>query len=63
MKNELAKKWYHIDEEVKQVNSDWCFQTGQYFEQGISKLIQRYEKCRNLLDDHVEKKFEISTVQ
>jgi len=56
MKNELAKKWYHIDEKVKQANSNCCFQTGQkYFEPGISKLVQRYEKYRNLLDDYVEK--------
>lgn len=55
MKNELAKERYNSDEEVKYATNDWCLQTGrEFFKQGISKLVQRYEKCRNLCGDYVE---------
>ena len=56
LKNKLAEQRYSTDEEVQAAVKEWCAGGGrEFFKQGIQKLVSRYEKCKNLVGDYVEK--------
>ena len=56
MKEHLAGKWHADDEDVQHAVVDWLnIQAAVWYEEGISKLVSRYDKCLNVQGDYVEK--------
>jgi len=52
--NTLDKK--RNDDDLRAAVTDWLdTQAADFYEEGISKLIHRYDKCLNLFGDYVEK--------
>ena len=55
MKEHLAGK-RHADEDLQHTVVDWLnSQAAVWYEEGISKLVSRYDKCLNVQGDYVEK--------
>lgn len=56
MKRELAGKRFETDDEVKTAVDLWLHSmAGTFYEEGINKLITRYDKCLNIGGNYVEK--------
>ena len=61
MKEHLAGKRHAYDEDLQHaivdwLNMDWLnSQAAVWYEEGISKLVSRYDKCLNVQGDYVEK--------
>ena len=57
MKEHLAGKLHADDEDLQHAVVDWLnSQAAVWYEEGISKLVSRYDKCLNVQGDYVEKK-------
>ena len=55
MKEHLAGK-RHADDDLQHAVVDWLnSQAAVWYEEGISKLVSRYDKCLNVQGDYVEK--------
>jgi hypothetical protein len=52
MKEYLASKQFTEDEDLQHTVVDWL---NSQYEEGISKLVSRYDKCLNVQSDCVEK--------
>uniref|UniRef100_A0A1B6F3X3 Tc1-like transposase DDE domain-containing protein n=1 Tax=Cuerna arida TaxID=1464854 RepID=A0A1B6F3X3_9HEMI len=56
MKKWLATQRFDDDAELQQEVTNWLkTQAADFYEEGIVKLIHRYDKCLNLNGDYVEK--------
>lgn len=56
MKEHLAGKRFTDDEDLQHAVMDWLnSQAAVWYEEGISKLVSRYDKCLNVQGDYVEK--------
>ena len=56
MKEHLAGKRHADDEDLQHAVVDWLnSQAPVWYEEGISKLVSRYDKCLNVQGDYVEK--------
>jgi [histone H3]-lysine36 N-dimethyltransferase SETMAR len=56
MKKWLATQRFEDDAELQQEVNNWLkTQAAEFYEEGIVKLIKRYDKCLNLNGDYVEK--------
>jgi hypothetical protein len=56
MKEHLAGKRHADDEYLQRAVMDWLnSQAAVWYEEGISKLLSRYDKCLNAQGDYVEK--------
>ena len=56
MKEHLAGKRFTDDEDLQHAVVDWLnSQAAVWYEEGISKLVSRYDKCLNIQGDYVEK--------
>ena len=56
MKEHLAGKRHSDDEDLQHAVVDWLnSQAAVWYEEGISKLVSRYDKCLNVQGDYVEK--------
>ena len=56
MKEHLAGKRHADDEDLQHTVVDWLnSQAAVWYEEGINKLVSRYEKCLNVQGDYVEK--------
>ena len=56
MKEHLAGKRHADDEDLQHSVVDWLnSQAAVWYEEGISKLVSRYDKCLNVQGDYVEK--------
>ena len=56
MKEHLAGKRHADDEDLPHAVVDWLnSQVAVWYEEGISKLVSRYDKCLNVEGDYVEK--------
>jgi [histone H3]-lysine36 N-dimethyltransferase SETMAR len=56
MKNWLATQRFDDDAELRAGVTDWLTsQAAEFYDDGISKLVYRYDKCLNLFGDYVEK--------
>ena len=56
MKQELSKRRYHSDAEVKAAAQQWLSDIGRdFFAEGIEKLVPRLDKCLNNGGGYVEK--------
>jgi hypothetical protein len=52
----LAGKQFTDDEDLQHAVIDWLnSQTAVWYEEGISKLVSRYDKCLSVQGDYVEK--------
>jgi len=56
LKSFLADQWFHDDNEVKEaVTTCFASQAASFNDEGIQKLVQRYDKCLNNGGNYVEK--------
>lgn len=56
MKNWLATQRFDDDDELRACVTEWLrSQAADFYDEGISKLVHRYDKCLNLFGDYVEK--------
>jgi hypothetical protein len=56
MKEHLAGKRHADDEDLRRAVMDWFnSQAAVWYEEGISKLVSRYDKCLTVQGDYVEK--------
>jgi len=56
MKEHLAGKLFTDDEDLQHAVMDWLnSQAAVWYEEGISELVSRYDKCLNVQGDYVEK--------
>lgn len=56
MKKWLASQHFNDDDELQNAVKDWLrAQAAKFYEEGICKLVKRYDKCLNLNGDYVEK--------
>ena len=56
VKEHLACKRFTDDEDLQHAVMDWLnSQAAVWYEEGISKLVSRYDKCLNVQGDYVEK--------
>ena len=56
MKEHLAGKRHADDEDLQHAVVDWLnSQAAVWYEEGISKLVSRYDKCLIVQGDYVEK--------
>lgn len=56
MKKWLASQHFNDDDELQNAVTDWLrAQAAKFYEEGICKLVKRYDKCLNLNGDYVEK--------
>ena len=56
MKKWLGSQRFDDDEELKDAVTGWLqAQAGDFYAEGISKLVKRYDKCLNRYGDYVEK--------
>ena len=56
MKEHLPGKRHADDEDLQHAVADWLnSQATVWYEEGISKLVSRYDKCLNVQGDYVEK--------
>lgn len=56
MKKWLAMQRFDDDEQLQEEVTKWLkAQAADFFAEGISKLVHRYDKCLNLNGDYVEK--------
>jgi hypothetical protein len=56
MKSFLAGRPFHDDNEVKEaVTTCFASQAASFCDEGIQKLVQRYDKCLNNGGNYVEK--------
>lgn len=56
MKKWLGSQRFDDDEELKDAVTGWLkAQAGDFFAEGISKLVRRYDKCLNVYGNYVEK--------
>lgn len=56
MKKWLGSQRFDDDEELKDAVTGWLkAQAGDFFAEGISKLVHRYDKCLNVHGNYVEK--------
>ena len=56
MKEHLAGKRHADDEDLQHAVVDWLnSHAAVWYEEGISKLVSRYDKCLNVQGDYVEK--------
>ena len=56
MKEHLSGKRFTDDEDLQHAVMDWLnSQAAVWCEEGISKLVSRYDKCLNVQGDYVEK--------
>jgi [histone H3]-lysine36 N-dimethyltransferase SETMAR len=56
MKKWLGSQRFEDDEELKDAVNGWLkAQAGDFFSEGISKLVSRYDKCLNVQGNYVEK--------
>ena len=54
--NYLAGKRHADDEDLQHALVDWLnSQAAVWYEEGISKLVSRYDKCLNVQGDYAEK--------
>jgi hypothetical protein len=51
----LAAKQFSSDDEVKTALQHWVTLAADFFDEGIQKLVPRYDSCLNLGGDYVEK--------
>ncbi|KFM62375.1 Histone-lysine N-methyltransferase SETMAR, partial [Stegodyphus mimosarum] len=59
LKQELSKRRYHSDAEVKATAQQWLSDVGRdFFAEGIEKLVPRLDKCLNNGGNYVEKLME-----
>ena len=56
MKEHLAGKLHADDEDLQHAVVNWLnSQPAVWYEEGINKLVSRYDKCLNVQGDYVEK--------
>jgi hypothetical protein len=56
MKNWLATQRFDDDDELRACVTQWLrSQAADFYDEGISKLVHRYDKYLNLFGDYVEK--------
>ena len=56
LKKHLGGKRLQDDDDVKTVVRQWlASQAADFYEEGIQKLVQRYDKCLNIEGNYVEK--------
>jgi len=56
MKKHLAGKGFTDDEDLQRAVMDWLnSQAAVWYEEGITKLVSRYDKCLSVQGDYVEK--------
>jgi histone-lysine N-methyltransferase SETMAR len=56
LKTFLSGRWFHDDNEVKEVLNTWfALQAASFYNGGIQKLVPRYDKCLNNGGNYVEK--------
>ena len=56
MKGHLAGRRFTDDEDLQHAVVDWLnSQAAVWYEEGINKLVSRYDKCLNVQGDYVEK--------
>jgi len=56
LKSFLAVRQFHDDNEVKEaVTTCFTSQAASFYDEGIQKLVQRYDKCLNNGGNYVEK--------
>ena len=56
MKEHLAGKRHADDQDLQHAAADWLnSQAAVWYEEGINKLVSRYDKCLNVQGDYVEK--------
>ena len=56
MKEDLAGKRHAVDEDLQHAVVDWLnSQAAVWYEEGINKLVSRYDKCLNVQGDYVKK--------
>ena len=56
MKEHLAGKRHADDEDLQHAFVDWLNnQAAVWYEEGINKLVSRYDKCLSVQGDYVEK--------
>jgi hypothetical protein len=56
MKEHLAGKRFTDDEDLQHAVTDWLnSQAAVWYEEGISELVSRYDKCLNVQVYYVEK--------
>ena len=56
MKEHLAGKRFTDDGDLQHAVVDWLnSQAAAWYEEGINKLVSRYDKCLNVQGDYVEK--------
>lgn len=56
LKNFLGGKRFDTDEELKTAVKNWLSsQEAEFYEKGITKLVDRYDKCLNRQGNYVEK--------
>jgi histone-lysine N-methyltransferase SETMAR len=56
LKKFLAGQHFNIDEDVKRAVQKWLFsQAATFYDEGIQKLVSRYDKCLNNGGNCVEK--------
>ena len=56
MKEHLAGKWFTDDEDLQHAVMDWLnSQAAVWYEEGINRLVSRYDKGLNVQGDYVKK--------
>ena len=60
MKTWLATQRFDDDAELQAGVNEWLkSHAAKFYDDGINKLVQRYDKCLNLNGDYIEKQFKI----
>jgi histone-lysine N-methyltransferase SETMAR len=58
----LGGRRFHDDNEVKEAVTTWCAsQVAAFYDEGIQKLVQQYDKCLNNDGNYVEKQRRVCT--
>jgi len=54
-KSFVAGPWFHDDEVKEAVTTCFESQAASFCDEGVQKLVQRYDKCLNNVGNYVEK--------
>jgi hypothetical protein len=55
LKSFLAGRWFHIDEVKEGITMCFASQPVSFYDEGIQKLVQHYDKCLNNCGNYVKK--------
>jgi len=55
LKSFVAGWWFQDDEVIEAVTTCFASQVASFYDEGVQKLVQRYDKCLNNGGNYVEK--------